>query len=53
VDPFFLGVQQRIPINEYYAIQLRLDRDVIDHGDFVDAPHWNGAVSLNWAPFRR
>jgi hypothetical protein len=51
-DPAFLGVQLRVPVARQWTLQGRLDRDVIDHGELVQAAHWNGAVSLHWAPFR-
>lgn len=53
-DPTFLGIQERLPLNEYFTLQLRLDRDVIDNsGRFIQAPHWNGAVTVHWAPWKR
>ena len=52
VDPFFLGLQERLPLNEYFTLQARVDRDIWHEGEFQEAPHWNGAVSLNWAPWR-
>lgn len=51
-DPVFLGAQLRVPIAPAWTLQGRLDRDVVDHGELVQAAHWNGAVSLHWAPFR-
>lgn len=51
-DPFFLGLQQRLPLNEYFTLQGRLDRDVWEHGELMEKPHWNGAVQINWAPMR-
>lgn len=51
-DPFYLGLQQRIPLTEYLTLQARVDRDLIHDGDFLESPHWNGAVSVAWAPWR-
>lgn len=52
-DPTFIGVQQRIPLNKSLTLQARLDRDIVDNsGNFIQAPHWNGAVQLNWAPWK-
>lgn len=52
-DPVFLGLQQRLALNEYFTLQARLDRDVIDNsGRFIQTPRWNAAVSLNWAPWK-
>ena len=51
-DPAFLGLQVRLPLGEYYTLQGRFDRDIFEDSEFVTAPHWNGAVSIGWAPFK-
>jgi hypothetical protein len=42
-DPFYLGIQERLPLNEYLTLQGRLDRDLYDHGDFLEESHWTGS----------
>jgi hypothetical protein len=54
VDPFVLGVQERLPLDPSWALQGRIERDMLNKdGDFVQAAHLNYAVTLHWAPLRR
>jgi len=47
VDPFFVGLEERLPINSALELGGNFDRD------FTDAPHWNARIYLAAHPWRR
>jgi hypothetical protein len=46
-DPFFFGVEERLPINSGLELGGNFDRD------FTDAPHWSARVYLAAHPWRK